>query len=77
MRLAVPDEELVEELELDELSWCWLPFALVVEIVRLAPLATKRRDSETRGRQWDKRGVGRNPRGIENAARMMLRELYL
>jgi hypothetical protein len=69
MRLAVHDEAL-------EPSFCGLPFVLVVEFARIALLATKLRDDKIRGRQWGKRGVGMNPRGIENAARMMLRELY-
>lgn len=68
MRLAVQDGEL-------ELSCRWLPVALAEELARIALLATKLRDDEIRGRQWGKRGVGVNPRGIENAARMMLRRL--
>jgi hypothetical protein len=50
---------------------------VVVEFTRIALLATTFRDDEIRGRQWGKREVGRNPRGIENSTRMMLRELYV
>jgi hypothetical protein len=75
VRLAVHDEELGAELELEELSWRWLPFALVVEFARMALLATTPRDDEIQGRQWSTRGAERTPRGIESAARIMPREL--
>lgn len=50
MRVAVHDEELGEELELEELSWRWPPFVLVVEFARMALLATTPRDDEIWGR---------------------------
>lgn len=75
MRVAVHDEELDEELELEELSRRWPPFALVVEFARMALLATTPQNDEIQGRQCSTRGVERTRRGTESAARMMPREL--